>query len=187
MDGASSAVVWQREGLLPVRPRLARTRRGRLRRGRVNLGSTGRARPRGENSPKSEGLAARAPSPSLPQNRRPGAFPTRTGCSQRNLSDFGEFSPPEAVFCQTTVDLPGPPACGGRPAGRGPMRRAGSSCADGGSTVIERIMDKTGPHPHGFERNRLDPDPFQGGARKGRAFPQVGSSRFWLSSFEDVD
>ena len=67
------------------------------------------------------------------------------------------------------------------------MRRAGSSCADGDSTVIERIMDKAGPNPHGFERNRLDPGPFQGGARKGRAFPQVGSSRFWLSSFEDVD
>ena len=48
-------------------------------------------------------------------------------------------------------------------------------------------MDKAGPNPHGFERNRLDPGPFQGGARKGRAFPQVGSSRFWLSSFEDVD
>ena len=65
-----------------------------------------------------------------------------------------------------------------RSARRGLARRAGTTRAVGGSTDSERVMDKTGPGPHGLGQNRPDSGPSRGDAREGRAFPQAGGLRF---------
>ena len=65
-----------------------------------------------------------------------------------------------------------------RGARRGPARRAGPARAVGGSTESERVMDKTGPGPHGLGQNRPDSGPSRRDAREGRAFPQAGGLRF---------
>ena len=58
-----------------------------------------------------------------------------------------------------------------RPAGRaGPRRRRFNE--------RERVMDKTGPDPHGLGQNRPDSGPSRRDTRKGRAFPQAGGLRF---------